>query len=75
MTEMTKKNQPEILAQLKEFADDLYSQGYGCGVPSCDHDKWINAWAFTMYKVANGEKKYNDGNVDTVVECYNELDR
>ena len=49
---------------LKALAEDLYNEGYMCGIK--DGDGWFEAWAMAMRRVCAGEK-YHTGLVE---ECF-----
>ena len=54
------------LIQLKKLAEDLYGEGYQCGISGADSEMWYAAWAETMLKVASGDP-YVDG---MVIDAY-----
>jgi hypothetical protein len=45
----------EIQKQLVLLAEDLYGEGYMCGISGDDSEKWFRAWAEAMRRVAAGE--------------------
>ena len=61
--------EPKVVSELSKLANDLYSEGYHCGISGPDSDKWFKAWATAMQKVAAGEK-YAD---DMVIKCFEEI--
>lgn len=58
-----------ILEGLVALAEDLYQEGYHCGIPPDVEDLWFSAWGAAMRRVAAGEV-YTP---DLVVECFNEM--
>ena len=45
----------ETVKHLASLAEDIYTQGYACNIPSFDLERWFTAYALTMLKVAAGE--------------------
>lgn len=62
---------PEIIESLGYLASDLIAQGCHGGISVENEDKWLNAWAIAMVRVAAGTK-YTD---NLVIEIFNELYR
>jgi len=43
------------LIHLKKLAEDLYNEGYQCGISGDDSELWYAAWAEAMLRVASGD--------------------
>ncbi|WP_370601187.1 hypothetical protein [Pseudomonas nitroreducens] len=44
------------VTELVNLANELYQEGYMCGISGPDADTWIEAWATAMQRVAQGEQ-------------------
>ncbi len=53
--------------QLVALANDLYTEGYACGIGRENGDLWFMAWAIAMQRVAAGEE-YREGMVIDIFE-------
>ena len=60
-----------MVEDFKKLAKGLYEEGYMCGISGKNEDKWFDAWACAMEKIAKGAK-YTD---DLVIGCFNEEHR
>lgn len=58
----------EVLKNLVSLANDLYSEGYACGISGIKSDAWFLAWAEAMRRVAAGEQYTSN----LVIDIYNE---
>lgn len=58
----------QISENLVALANDLYSEGYACGISGIESDAWFLAWAEAMRRVASGESYTSN----LVINIYNE---
>jgi hypothetical protein len=45
----------QITEHLADLAQDLYQEGYACGISGYSSEKWFSAWAEAMRRVVGGE--------------------
>lgn len=57
------------IGELVKLANELYQEGYMCGISGPDADTWLEAWATAMQRVAQGEQ-YDP---DLVYEIFKKL--
>jgi len=58
-----------MIEELTKLAQDLYNQGYHCGISGKHSEEWFTAWAMAMARVAAGDK-YTDR---LVIACFHEI--
>lgn len=63
---MTAKD--KTIEHLIDLANDLYAEGYACGIGEANSDKWFAAWAVAMQRVAAGEEYTQN----MVIDIFNE---
>lgn len=57
------------LQDLKDMAQDIYNEGYHCGVNGPDADLWFEAYAMAMREITKGAD-YSD---DLVIQCFRNI--
>lgn len=44
----------KVLNELKKLSQDIYTEGYICGIRAGEEEKWFSAYAKAMFNIAHG---------------------